>query len=334
MWIDAGRGLAIVMVVLFHAANWLSVAGADVGAWIEANYVVSTLRMPLFFALSGLFARKWVSGPWRRLWDVKLRLYLWVFLVWTVIGSFAFVAGVRMKGEGSLGTAVVPIFLALGMPRLELWFIWALALFFVVARLTVKVPVAVQLVVAALASAVALSGWETASPGWSGAVKYYAFFLVGLHLRDTVLRIGSSQRWGVGIGAVVLWAAVSVILWQQNLREVPGLYFLNCVLGVAAGISVARVLARSQVVRSMGAKTLPIYLAHTPIIVTMAVVLHLAGVPDGPVMAVLLPPLFVALAVAAALKLQAVAEKHGAGFLYAPPDWFFRPAGVAQRETR
>lgn len=329
-WIDAGRGVAIAMVVLFHTANWLSAAGADVDAWIEFNTVVSSLRMPLFFALSGLFARKWVTGSWRGLWDAKLRLYLWVFVVWSVIGSFAFIAGVRMKGEGSLAGAVIPALTALGRPRLELWFIWALALFFVVARLTRKVPPWVQLTVAGLGAAVALSGWETASPAWSGSVKYYAFFLAGLHLREVVLRIGSSRRRVVLVAAALVWAAVSVGLWRYGLREVPGLYFVNCVLGIVAGIALARVLARFEVLRSIGSQTLPIYLAHTPVIIAVAVLLHLAGLTGGLVVVVALPLLLAVFAIATALRLRTVAERHGAGWLYSPPGWFFRPAVPAR----
>lgn len=322
-WVDTGRGIAISLVVLFHSSNWLLGAGAHVRPWVEANVVVSSLRMPLFFTLAGLFAGKWVRGAWTALWHSKIRLYLWVFLVWGAVGSLAYYVGVRMRGTGSfLSNVLQPYVLSPFVPRLELWFIWALALFFVVAKLTRRVPVAVQIGVAAVGSAIALSGWETASPGWNGSVKYYVFFLVGLHLRDVVLRRGSEARVLPMVGVVALWAAVAFGLWAADLREAPGLYFVNCVLGVAAGIAVSRALSRSHVLRDLGARTLPVYLAHTPLIIVTAALLKSWGAVDSPAVAVLGPPLLAAAAIVATLALERGAKRVGAGWLYEPPAWF------------
>ena len=297
-WVDAGRGIAICLVVLFHTVNWLAAAGAEVGAWAEVNRILSSLRMPLFFVLSGLFAGKWLVASWRDLWTRKLRLFVWVFLLWTAIGLVAFMVGVRvMLGQGSVRGAVLTFLTGPVMPKLELWFIWALAIFFVLAKVTARVPPWAQLAVAATASAVALSGWETASPGGSGAVKYYAFFLAGVHGRAWVLRLGAEPRRLVTGGLFLAWAGVSLALWWWDLRDVPGLYFLNCVLGVGAGVVLSRVLTVG-VLRRIGARTLPVYLTHTPVIMVVCSLLHVLGVTGHPGVDALLPPV-VALGVVA-----------------------------------
>lgn len=329
-WVDTGRGMAIVLVALFHTSNWLVGAGIEARGWQEANEVVSSLRMPLFFALSGLFAAKWVRGTWRPLWEHKLRLFAWVFLVWGAIGSVTYFAGLRVRGMGSVLNAVVlPYLVSPVVPRLELWFIWALGLFFVVARLTRRVPPAVQLGVAAVASAVALSGWQTLSPGWSGSVRYYAFFLAGLYGRDLLLRLGSTPRRGLLVGVFVAWAAVAVGLWALDARDVLGLYFVNCVLGVAAGIGLSRLLAGSRSMRALGARTLPVYVAHTPLAIVASIVLSATTAVGSPVAAVVAPPLLAAVVVLASLGLHRWAQARGAGWLYAPPAWFDLPRRTA-----
>ncbi len=335
-WVDTGRGIAISLVALFHATNWLLGGGAHVQGWVQANLVMSSLRMPLFFTLAGLFAGKWVRGAWRPLWEHKVRLYLWVFLVWGAIGSVTYYAGLQMRGVGSVMSSVIqPYVLSPFMPRLELWFIWALALFFVIAKLTSRIPPGIQIGVAMAGAAVALSGWDTASPGWNGAVKYYGFFLVGMYGRDLVLRLGSSAGRPVLVAAFVVWLVVAVGLWALGWREVLGLYFVNCLLGVLGGIALSRALAGVPVLRSLGSQTLPIYLAHTPIIITVAVLLSHTGVLTHPIVAVLGPPTLAATAIALALVLHRSAQRAGATWLYAPPGWFDvrrRREAVAMRD--
>lgn len=322
-WVDTGRGIAILLVALFHATNWLAAAGADVAGWAQFNLVVSSLRMPLFFALSGLFAAKWLRVGWGRLWQGKIRLFAWVFVVWSIIGACAFTLGTRvMLGQGSLveGT-IVPILTVAFRPRLELWFIWALALFFCLAKLTSRVDLRLQLGIAGVASALAFGAWVTSSPGWNGSVRYYFFFLAGLYGRELVLRLGAtSNRVGLAAG-VVAWLVVSLALWHWQLREVPGLYFVNCLLGIVAGIALSRAVSWA-LLRRIGTQTLPIYLAHTPVIMAVCMVVHVTGLDAVTPVMVVAPALLTAFAVATALWLNRVLPRHRLGWLYEPPAWF------------
>ncbi len=328
-WVDTGRGLAILLVALFHSTNWLLAAGAHVAGWVEFNLIVSSLRMPLFFVLSGLFAGKWLTTSWGRLWQGKLRMFVWVFLVWSLIGAVIFTFAVRvMKGEGSLvrGT-IIPFLVSPAVPRLELWFIWALVVFFALAKLTRKVDPRLQLAVAAVASAVALSGWVTASPGWNGGVKYYAFFLAGLYGKAFIIRLGQARSRAL-LGVIfAAWLGVSVLLWRLDAREIPGLYFVNCVLGVGAGVALSRMLSFA-VLRRIGSQTLPIYLAHTPLAVLLSVVLYLTGIASIAPLWPVLPPVIMLIVVWGALQVKAVAPRLSLGFLYTAPSWF--PGGVRQ----
>jgi hypothetical protein len=92
-WVDTGRGVAISLVALYHAGNWLGGTDLDVGPWQDVSTVLSSLRMPLFFVLAGLFAPKWLEAGWRWLLRWKVLLFWWVFVVWETIGTFAFPLG-------------------------------------------------------------------------------------------------------------------------------------------------------------------------------------------------------------------------------------------------
>ena len=321
-WVDTGRGIAIVLVALYHAARWLSRAGFDTDGWQYANTVMSSLRMPLFFVLSGLFARKWMTAPWRQLLRSKLLLFIWVFAIWEIIGSAAFVLGTAANGRRvSLWDTAVSLLISPLFPRLELWFIWALTLFFVIAKLTRKLHYWLQLGVAGVISMVALTVWLNQTTGLTGSMKYYVFFLIGLHLRSAVLAFGGTRRRLLLFLGLAGWGLISASLVLLQWREIFGLYFLNCLAGVVGGIALSRLVATIPIIASVGRQTLPIYLAHTPLIIVTMYVLSVTPIPQLMPHAVVVTPLVALAAVGAALALHRVCMRGLLKVLYEPPMW-------------
>jgi uncharacterized membrane protein YcfT len=289
--------------------------------------------MPLFFVLSGLFAPKWLLKPWRELWTVKLRLYLWVFLLWEMIGSLVFLLGQTMKGEGfGLRDALLGLVVSPVMPRFELWFIWALSIFFIVAKLTRRADPRLQLVIAGSVALVALSGLETANVGWSGSLKYYFFFLAGIYLRGWIIRIGSVDNRMLIAAAIVLWAGVTATVALFGLRDVFGLYFLNCLVGVIGGIAFSRTLRRARWFGMIGRITLPIYLAHTPLVILISFVLSLSFFfPAASAIAPILPLILALTAVLLSLSLHWFAARSALRYAYEPPPFV---TGLDRRHGR
>ena len=319
-WIDTGRGVAIVFVALYHSARWLTKAGFDTTEWQAVNEMLSSLRMPLFFTLSGLFAGKWQHASWRSLLRSKLALFVWVFCVWEFIGSCAFVLGTAANGhrvslwDTGIGLLVSPL-----LPRLELWFIWALTLFFVIAKLCRRINPWLQLGVAAAVSIVSLTVWINTTTGATGSAKYYFFFLAGIYLRTAIQKFGASRNTGLLVLVFVAWAAVSVTLSVLHLRGTFGLYFLNCLLGVLGGIALSRFLSSVSFLGWIGKRTLPIYLAHTPVIIVIAFALSRTSIAAGGGQDVLATPIVAGCAVALALAAYVWSAGKPLAVLYDPP---------------
>jgi len=321
-WVDAARGVAISLVAVLHATNWLLAGGLMIDGWLDVNVVLSSIRMPVFFTIAGLFAMKWLQGAWSPLLRDKVLLFVWVFLVWEVVGSVVGYAGMGLNGERTSVLRVVrDIVLSPVLPRLELWFIWALALFFVLAKSTRKVDPRIQLAVAGATSFIALSGWVFSNVGWGGVLRYYFFFLIGLYLRDMVFAFSRVRSRTLQSAVVVSWAASGTAMVAFDLQDFPGIYFINCVLGLLAGICLGRALARIAVLSYLGSRTLPIYLGHTPIIITTVVILSGVGaisVAPRP-LGVLLPVILPSLAIGLALVVNRLATRVGLDWLYQPP---------------
>ncbi len=326
-WADTARGIAISLVATYHATNWLLAATLPVEYWTQINLVLATLRMPLFFVVSGLFAGKWLTASWSDLWHKKVLLFVWVFLVWEVIGTFTLQLGLIMEDKccSSVGSNLKSILISPIAPRFELWFIWALAIFFVAAKLIHRVDYRIQLAVAGVAAAIAMSGWTTDNVGWSGSVKYFFFFLVGIYAREVVFRIGAIRsRWALG-GMVAGWAVISFGIWFFNLTNVPGVYFVNALIGVVAGVAASRLLARVRVLGWIGTQTLPVYLAHTPIILVLAFILWQPAIlPHVLPLSPVVPPLVAAIAITLALLLHRVLARTPLRVVYEPPRFLSR----------
>lgn len=321
-WVDAGKGLAIALVVLFHSARWFAGVAGDVSGWLWVNDLLATMRMPLFFTLAGLFAAKWATAPLGRLWNAKLRLFVWVFLLWEVLGLGPYLLGQAAHGveinprREIFDTAISPL-----IPRFELWFIWALALFFLLNRALRAVPAVVTLSVAALISIIGFTGiLPLPSPSWTGVCKYYVFFLIGMTWRRALFAYAARSGWVLRTLVFASWAAAAWAVTVFDLGQVPGVYPALACLGVLAGIAISQVLQRAAWIVSLGSRTLPVYLAHTPIVILLAAAVSL--VADHAVVrtaAPALPPAAALAAIGLSLGLHRISRRGPLRWLFDPP---------------
>lgn len=329
-WVDTGRGIAIILVALFHATNWLSGIGLDESLWSTINETVATLRMPLFFTLSGLFAAKWLTASWPALATAKLALFAWMFLLWGAVGSAVQLIGLAARGDhiNPLGT-IKQYLLSPLEPRLELWFIWALGLFFVIAKLSRRVPAAVQLAVAAVVSALALTDWSThddgafwadLNVGWTGMAKYYLFFMTGLLARRRIIAAVAAITPVRGAIVLACWLVLSITSVVAGGRSIPGMAFVTALSGVAAGLVLAKAFSRIRLLPFLGARTLPVYVTHTPLIILMVAVLGtLVPLPAREAAHLVLPPLLAAAAITGGVLLDTAVRGTRLRVLFTTP---------------
>lgn len=127
-WLDATRGVAIMLVVAGHAIQFTSPVDSD----FYRNPVFATIyafHMPLFAALGGYLLRPSIqrAGPARAL-AKRVRSLLVPFLSWTALiaASFAVAAAVYGSAAGLLPQFARNFASMLVWPAPSLWFLWAL----------------------------------------------------------------------------------------------------------------------------------------------------------------------------------------------------------------
>lgn len=333
-WIDVARGVAISLVVLFHAGMFTVPTGLAPGWWSEVNLAFALLRMPLFFLVAGALSVGAVERPWPRLWSTRLAVLVWAFVLWTIL-RFAYYQVFPEPIELNQ-SSWLDFVLSVVRPSNGLWFLFALVLFVVAAKaIGSRVPRLPVLIVAAIASVVLHAGVSTGNVAYDGILRYFFFFLIGLWFRDLVIRVVESMR-PLTAAALLLTFVVGI-----GLRVVTGTVgdTITALPVAAAGLlgvlGASKLVADTWIARPfahLGRRTLQVYVTHVLLLSAMtSLLLALPGGIPGP-LSTALPVLMALAAILLSLLFARAAESLPVTrLLYTPPAWFSRSAARAER---
>lgn len=326
-WIDVAKGIAIVLVVLYHSVLFLDVIGWA-GAW-TASFALDSLRMPLFFFMSGILAAKAMSLRYRDLFRRRILLLLYLYVVWGV-GQWVFTLAVPVVRDANFDASWQRVTVGMFLwPSPALWFLYALALYLTIAWMVRRVAPVAQIVVAAIISTVFGVGLAHTSSPWDKMGIYLVFFVAGIHLAAATRRFVTRIRWWHPTVLGVLFAGAVLALVATRSGSIPFVLLTVSTLGVVFGISTAVVLARLRqvdVLRYLGTRTLPIYLFHTLPLAVMATVLGAMSLDPAPAVVAVLPLVLAAVAIGLSLAVYSL--------LRTVPGIYTVPAALTVRVAR
>lgn len=218
-------------------------------------------RMPDFFLISGLFLARVIDRNWRTYLDRKVVHFFYFYFLWVTI-HFILKAPEIIPGEG-VAAVFTEYLLAFIQPIGTLWFIYLLPLFFVVTKLTRRVP---PLLVFCIAAALQVATIETGSIIIDHTAERFVYFFTGYWLASQVFAVAAwaQRKPGLAASGIVLWALLNGYLVFAGYSELALVAFPLGFLGAAAIIVIAALLASKAVaepVRYCGENSIVIYLA-------------------------------------------------------------------------
>ena len=326
-WLDYGKGICIILVVMLYAVEVTSDRMGHAG-WLQvvADFA-KPFRMPDFFLLSGLLLPLVIDRPWRRYVDRKVVHFAYFYVLWFTI-LYAFRLPDTLRTEGGIVGAAMGYAIGWVKPFSMLWFIYMLAIFFVVTRLVRRIN---PLLVWVAAAALHLAAPDTGIKVVEKFTQYYVFFFTGFACSARVFAFARqvAAHRALAAAGVAAWAVVNGALVFGGLSTLAGLGLVLSFAGSAAVIAVSVLIAPFRAARFIGycgANTIVIYLAFfIPLTVTRKA-LSVAGLGDPGTVAALAT----AGGILGALVLFWAVRRTRLRFLFERPAWLSIDRGPAR----
>ncbi len=320
-WIDLVKAVSVLLVVFMHASNTLvDIAGpSGVAAVLQhINHLLEPMRMPVFFLVSGMLASSAVRRPWSASGNRTLGM-VYLYLVWMLL-FFGFIT--------LFGSAPTEPVSAIVFAKSGFWYLYAMALFFVIARVLRNQPAWVVVAVALLPNVLRpltdqVLGELVPGSLYTSMAMNLGFFLIGAYFKDIV---GGLAEKATAWHAVVL-GTLSVgagLLWLETPEMVGQSLLPLSLLWVPFGVSVAVLITRGGAPawsRYVGARTLSVYVMQWPVIFLLATFLP-AGLLSNPAVVLLFPFAVTAAVAALALWMHSISALRP---LFVAPRWVTHP---------
>lgn len=204
----------------------------------------------------------------------------------------------------------------------EGWFIYTLALMFIVAKAVRAVPFPLQLVGAGIAAAIVMR-FDIPARAYEGLAAYLLYFLIGVYGRAFLMQAAERMTFLRAAAVVAVWVVVYGVLFSFDGVTWPIVDILLRLLGLAAGVAIATQFQGLRMLRHFGKSTLPIYITHQMWIGGL-LLLAVIFLPAAGWVALAVPILIAVPAFAIAYGVGKLAPKIGAGWLFEVPRWMLR----------
>jgi uncharacterized membrane protein YcfT len=316
-WVDYAKGICIILVVLMHAnggVEKLTGLATSIDAFIQW---AKPFRMPDFFLISGLFLASRIKAPWPKFFDAKILHFAYFYVLWAVIQHLY---KDLMRGDGiHHNLSHYLTFLIEPMPTL--WFIYMLAVFFMVAKITLPLPRLAIFGVAAILEALPIATGSVIIDEFCGRfVYFYAGYWLAAYVFTFADRVDRTET-KFALSAVGIWALCNTLFVFSGIAALPGFSLVLGFAGTAALISVSVLCARSGwfgTLRYCGENSIVIYLAFTLFMGPVRIVLFKLAPALAPEIVSLLSAFA---AVAGPLALHWATRNTHVNFLFIRPSW-------------
>ncbi|PPG28186.1 hypothetical protein C5D04_00220 [Rathayibacter sp. AY1D2] len=288
-WIDFAKGVAISLVVLYHSSLFLGFFGLE-GYVPKLRTVLLYFPMPVFFFIAGLTAARMLTWTFAELWRRRVLALVYLYLLWSFIRVVFYLIVPFSRSEATSPTDPLNVLVLPILPSSSYWFIWALAIFSILAWAIRKVPRWIQLSVAGLLSVASTTTGllDTDNIGWDRVLQNFIFFLVAMFIPRTFYRFAARVKVWQALALAVSYIGIIAVIVAFDANRIPGVILIASSVAIVLGIAGSQYLVKVRALKifvTMGQQSFQIYLLHLFVIAVVVAFVPLLGetnVPTGP----------------------------------------------------
>ncbi|RKR02424.1 putative membrane protein YcfT [Kushneria sinocarnis] len=262
-WMDALRGIAIVMVVYLHSADSMSIKFPELSpAFLQFNAIMTPFRMPALMFLSGLLVASSMAKGGQRYFRGKAINVLYPYVIWSLIGYVLYLLRAYY-----LDKPPVEFWSSLLLhPMMHLWFIYYILVYYVMAFFLLKTH-------RLLCLALVMGGYTAMYYfGFAKFGYYMVFFMVGglLGARlDAFRRFIERAGWSLVLPVAVmcLWTwlvhegVIETVYGYDLLQMAMAFIVITLLLKITM---LARIIPLLRPFQWFGRNSLAMFLVHFP----------------------------------------------------------------------
>lgn len=273
VWADAAKGLSIVLVVLHHLAQkHYGVVVPDGLEWLAQGWqaltsVLKPVRMPLFFLISGMFAAAALRRPWHRVRGPRALTPYYLYVVWVCVHAVVFARATALPMNRTRDAA--DLLRDMLFASTSLWYLYALAAYFVLAKLLVgwdrRVVVAAAALLAATAGLLPIEAYNRVS-----VLHHFVYFALGAYFPDVVRHLAVRRS---ALGLALLLAAYAGLAGLAGALGLPHRTTVLATSVAAVPLTLSLVVAASHAwprvglgAAAVGRRSLEVYVLHMPVL--------------------------------------------------------------------
>lgn len=327
-WIDAAKGIGILLVVYGHAIDGLTSAGlAAPGSVLGTNfYTIYTFHMPLFFFLSGLLVERRVLRDRGAFIARLLPSIVWPYLLWSILQlSIIRLAG-NYVNNPLTGFSAKTYLSVLWNPPSQFWFLYTLLVFHLIAAAMIRksaAPIPLLLLGAALFPLPELTGVDQRL--FVFVTHFFLFYALGVCLGSRLAMVRDiAASWACAAAALPIFILSVAFATAHGVFYWSAAAFPAAIAGTLLILFLAvRLHGRpARWLEYLGQRAMAIYILHILFIAGSRIAItRLTGLADPVALALLLTCVGVAFPLAFATLADRLgwSEKLGLGVTVRPP---------------
>lgn len=258
-WVDYAKGIGIILVVYGHMVGGIDKIELS-NVFLVSRKIIYHFHIPLFFFLSGLFVNQsLMKRGVKEFILTKIGTILYPYFLWSFLQGVTLIFISHYTLYDLLAIPYKPI--------QHFWFLHALFFIYLVYAFVMSKSIYLfYLIMVPILIFYFIPSHVNLTKIWEGDFfLYFIFFIIGIFY----------QKYGVDnffkrkvslISVFLVCILFSVLEMGIKFIQSPSLYFLLMALvGVLMVMMISKLLERNnrfQVVKKIGAYTIPIYLAH------------------------------------------------------------------------